>query len=183
MQNLIHWMTARNTGLIMLLVVAVCGVTSRHARAGTLDVDVFAPPLPVTEADIVSLRALTSDQILPSGSWQTITTNLEITGFDIQWDLLSNDTGLAGVTSLMAAGKLEDVGPLPAGTYTVTATWAMYGFTYVGVPTQNELDFVLLQPPMEGPRVGTYQFTVVPEPATLSLAAASLCMLGTRRRH
>ncbi len=160
------WLVAMGMVLSSQAAVAVPAV---------LNVGVQSPALPATESDIITLLAGTTDDILPSGSWQTVTTNLEVNGFNIDWTLISNDTGLPGAAVPTPAFRVEDIGPLPAGTYNVTATWAMYDVVHIGVPP------FLLGPPIEGPRVGTAQFTVVPEPATLALMSiAVMGVLGKR---
>ena len=185
MKGITHQIMKRHTKLWGALVAIVVGlvVGQPPLSAGTLDVDVYSPALPATETDIITLWALTSDEVLPSTSYQTVTMGLVVNGFDIQWDIISNDTGLGGAAVMTRAGILEDIGTLPAGTYNVTATWAMYDFVYYGQPSQTELDFWLLtHAPQVGPRTGTFQFTVVPEPATFALIAAGLGLCGIRRR-
>lgn len=171
-------------GLAVCLTAFVVGLACQGQARGdaTLDVSVYSPALPATDTDIITLAAVTSDEVLPSPTWQTITTSLQINGFDIEWNLVSNDTGQAGVAVVTQAGALKDVGPLPAGTYNVTATWAMYSNVYDGVPPQYILDLWSASTPIAGPRTGTFQFTVVPEPATCALMSVGLCMLGVRRR-
>ncbi len=161
----------------IVCVVALVGwLTCQTAVAVPTDlhVSVDSPAQP-TESDIVTLLAGTLDDILPSTSWQTVTTSLEVNGFDINWTLISNDTGLPGAAVLTPAFRLEDIGPLPAGTYNVTATWAMYDVVAIGVPP------FIIGPPIQGPRMGATQFTVVPEPAVLMMMSSGLCLLGMRR--
>ncbi len=180
MKGITHQIMKRHTKLWGLLVAIVVGlvVGQPPLSAGTLDVDVYSPALPATETDIITIRAVTSDDVLPDTGWQTFTANLTINGNDIEWELISYDTHPIGVVLpvVTRAGKLEDIGPLPVGTYNVTATWTLYS----GDP--NSVPPVFPPTILDGPRTGTFQFTVVPEPATFALFAAGLGLCGIRRR-
>lgn len=174
--------TQMRAGLVC--VVALVGLLmcqAAEAVSTVLNVRVNTPAQP-TVSDIVTLLAGTPNDILPSPAWQTITTDIEINGFDINWTLISNDTGLPAAAVLTPVFKLEDIGPLPVGTYNVTATWSRYDFIAIGVPANLDL-LLAVSTPISGPLTGTTQFTVVPEPAVLVMMSSGLCLLGMRRRR
>jgi hypothetical protein len=123
MPNLTLRTAARRTGLIALVVLIVCGFMCRPATAVTLDIDVLSPMPPVTDLDAIQLRALTSQPVLPDTTWQTYTSGLVINGFDITWELTSGSVGGVGLQIIIPVAMVETIGPLPAGTYNVTATW------------------------------------------------------------
>lgn len=136
------------------------------AVAVTLDIDLLSPTPVITDADSIDLRAFTSHEVLPDTAWKTETTSLVISGFDIDWEMASHREPGIGLQIIIRAGDVQTIGPLPVGTYNVTASWLGQAPIWYTGPL---------------PLVGTTQFTVIPEPTALALMAGGLSLLVVRR--
>jgi hypothetical protein len=152
-------------GCIFVLLIAV----QVHAQSTTLSVDVFSPTPPITPADVVSLRAITPIDVFPD-TGHLISSSFTVNGFDIDWDITSMDRDGVVLFVLLPMGTINDVGPLAAGTYHVTANWNHIGpGLLVGAPSSG---------------TGFLTFTVVPEPGTGLLAAiGAIAAANSARRR
>jgi len=159
----------RTNYLAGCIVVLLIG-TQLHAQSTTLSVDVVSPTPPITPADAVSLRAITPGDVFPD-SGHLISSSFTINGFDIDWEITSIDQhGGIVLPALLPMGTINDVGPLSAGTYHVTANWTHNGpGLLVGAPSSG---------------TGFATFTVIPEPSAgllISVGVVVATFSGRRR--
>lgn len=137
----------RLLGPICGVILACCGA----CRASLNSVD-WVPEVP-TSADLITLRA---KGIMPSGPVRILESRIMDDGFDLRWDL---ELWAGPLTVMTEWSHMEEVGPLPPGTYQLTVRAMEEGMVIGQVETS---------------------LTVVPEPSAAACAAMGAAILARR---
>lgn len=128
------------------------------------------PPTPIMDSDVIRLLAYTPEDVFPGGRAFQRSSSFSIDGLHIDWSISSWPIIGGSTPESKPLICSDELGPLPAGTYELTASW-----THTG-------DGLLVGAPSSG--TGTLCFTVVPEPSTCATLAVSvlvtLCSLRCR---
>lgn len=133
-----------------------------------LQISIQDPSPPITTSDVIQCYVRITQAMFPSTDYVTCS-SFSIDGLHIDWNIVT-ERGGAGLQVLIPMVHANELGPLPAGNYELTATW-----TYPEgiIPSDT---------PLSG--VGATSFSVVPEPSILMMffALGIISTFLTKRR-
>ncbi|MGD9128140.1 MAG: hypothetical protein PVH19_12250 [Planctomycetia bacterium] len=131
-------------------------------------INIVSPDLPIEPSDTITLRARSYDYIFNRYAYEQ-QSSYTVNGSNIVWDIYTHWLGGDGWDIMCWVEDSISLEPLPEGDYQVTVNWYHTGGNTIGGVTTGS---------------GSTTFSVVPEPATLTMLLTAtfmaLCLGSTK---